>query len=282
MPIETVNLHLERRCNMKCEYCYGQFPERPAMLPIARWREILRELARVRVKRVSFSGGEPTLFSGLLDLLREAKSLDLQVSMITNGTFLSDEMLAQLDMVGLTLDSADDVRLRVIGRAWRGGDSYTGLVRSVVERAKAHGVRVKLNTVVTTRNVDEDLSAIIVELAPSKWKPMQFTEVMGENDSVARELRVTEDAFRSFVARHKRVADAGIWVAPETDATIRGTYAMIDPSGRVFQHGPGGHRRSAPVYEVGFEAAFEQAGGYDRAAFVARGGDLDVRRLRVL
>jgi radical S-adenosyl methionine domain-containing protein 2 len=282
MPIETVNLHLERRCNMRCEYCYGQFPERPPMLSIARWSEILDELARSGVRRVSFSGGEPTLFRGLDALLRHARSLSMQCSMITNGTLLTDEMLDELSMVGLTVDSADESSLRAIGRALKGGGSYLSLVRSVVARAKARSVRVKLNTVVTTRNVHEDLSALVIELAPAKWKPMQFTEVEGENDRAAAQLRVSDEAFAAFVARHERVARAGIWVAPETDATIRSTYVMIDPSGRVFQHGPGGHVRSDPVYEVGFEAALAQVGGYDREAFVRRGGAVDVRRLPVL
>jgi len=57
---------------------------------------------------------------------------------------------------------------------------------------------------------------------------------------------------------------------------------MIDPVGRLFQHGPDGHARSAPLLAVGLEHAMASVGGYDRARFVERGGAVDVRRLPLM
>jgi radical S-adenosyl methionine domain-containing protein 2 len=282
MLVETVNLHIWSKCNLKCVYCYGTFPERPRSLSLADWRLILDELRDHGVVRVSFSGGEPTLHPELLGMLRHAREIGLETSIITNGATLDGAMLDELDAVGITLDAASDDVLVRLGRGLPGGRSYVEHTRDIVRRARQAGCRVKINTVVTSLNVDEDVSAEIIWLRPYKWKAMQFTEVPGENDRGAARLHVSEAEFRRFVDNHAPVREAGIWVEAESASVIQRTYVMIDPSGRLFQHGVDGHRTSPPVLDVGIEAALALVGGYDREAFVGRGGHVDVRRLPVL
>jgi radical S-adenosyl methionine domain-containing protein 2 len=276
---ETVNLHIWPRCNLNCTYCYGRFPDQPGSLPGTTWCAIIDLLASAGVRRVTFSGGEPTLHRDLLDMLHRARQRSIQTSIITNGARLSDAMLTELDLVGMNLDSADDAVQARLGRSLPRGRSYREHVAAIVRRARRYGARVKLNTVVTSLNVDEDLSAIILALRPDKWKAMQFVHVPGENDDSATALQVTSSQFNTFIACHRRVGDEGIWFVPETAATIQTTYVMVDPIGRLFQHGPHGHTRSAPLLAVGLAQAMASVGGYDRARFVERGGAVDVRRL---
>jgi radical S-adenosyl methionine domain-containing protein 2 len=279
---ETVNLHIWPKCNLKCTYCYGGFPDQPGSLPGADWCTIIALLASAGVRRVTFSGGEPTLHRDLEEMLSHARRLAVQTSIITNGARLSDAMLAQLDLVGMNLDSSEDAVQARLGRSLPRGRSYREHLTDIVQRARRHGARVKLNTVVTSLNVDEDLSAAILALRPEKWKAMQFVHVPGENDDSATALQVTSSQFDTFVARHRRVGEDGIWFVPETAATIQTTYVMVDPMGRLFQHGPEGHALSAPLLAVGLREAMASVGGYDRAQFVARGGAVDVRRLPLL
>jgi radical S-adenosyl methionine domain-containing protein 2 len=279
MICETVNLHVWGKCNLHCGYCYGTFPERPTALPLASWCRILDELRLREVVRVTFSGGEPTLHPDLLGMIEHARAIGLQTSIITNGARLSDEMLRGLESVGLTLDADDDALLVRIGRGLPAGRSYLEHTRETVRRAKRAGCIVKINTVVTAINAGLDLTAEILALAPYKWKALQFTYVPGENDAEAENLRISEDEFRAFVERHGAVAASGIWVEAESASVVSKTYVMIDPLGRVFQHASGGHRVSRPVLEVGLDVALREAGGYDREAFVQRGGHVDVRSL---
>jgi radical S-adenosyl methionine domain-containing protein 2 len=191
-------------------------------------------------------------------------------------------MLAELDLVGLDIDSADDQVQARLGRALPRGASYRKHIEDIVRRARHQGARTKLNTVVTAINAAEDLSEALLEMRPDKWKAMQFVHVPGENDDTAAELAVTPFQFDAFVARHRHLAEKGIWFVAESATTIRTTYVMIDPAGRVFQHSPGGHALSTPLVGVGLAAAMAQVGGYDRAAFIERGGAVDVRRLPLL
>lgn len=279
---ETVNLHIWPRCNLACVYCYGTFPNRPRPLSIRDSRLILDALADAGVRRVTFSGGEPTLHPDLEQMVRHASARGLRTAIVTNGARLTDALLARLDLVGLSIDSADDGTQAALGRRLPGGRSYVAHIADVAGRVHAAGVRLKLNTVVTRLNLHEDLADIVIALRPTKWKPMQVVRVPGENDAMAPGLEISAEEFGEFVDRHERVAEAGIWYEPESAATIRTTYVMVDPSGRVFQHGPAGHLLSEPVVEVGLAHAMNQVGGYDRAEFERRGGHVDVRRLPVV
>lgn len=118
-----------KTCTLSCIYCQiGRTPdptlERKEYTPVA---EILGEIREYfarnpRVDWITFSGsGEPTLHSGLGDLIRETKAItDTPVCVITNGTLLSDPLvrrdLLDADAVMPSLDSALDASFRAICR----------------------------------------------------------------------------------------------------------------------------------------------------------------------
>jgi radical S-adenosyl methionine domain-containing protein 2 len=278
MLIETINLHVWARCNLRCTYCYGRFPSRPPHLDASAWCKVIDLLAAEGVRRLTFSGGEPTLHPGFGQMLRHARESGLQTSVVTNGVRLASEHVAVLDVVAVTVDSADHSTLERLGR----GVGYLDTALRVADlvHANRRRSRLKVNTVVTQLNAAEDLTALIRRLRPFKWKPLQFVRVVGENDDSAEALAVDDGVFADFVERHAALAPE-IWLAPESARTIQTTYVMVDPIGRLFQHSPAGHRVSLPLLDVGLRAALEQVGGYDREAFVARGGHLDVRKLPV-
>lgn len=278
--IETVNVNPWPHCDLACVYCYGSFPEKPARLSLAAWHVILDEIARCRVRRVTFSGGEPTLHPDLAAMLRHARELDLQTSIVTNGAKLTRAHIDLLDLVAVTLDALDEDVLRRLGRTTNKSGPYLERFDRVCALVRASEVMLKINTVVTRWNLAEDLRSRLVTAGPFKWKPLQFTSVVGENDARAAELEITAMEFATFVDRHRAELEAvGIQVAPETEAVVRSTYVMLDPSGRVFSTSSGAKRFSRPVHEVGLDAAVAEVGGYDRERFLARGGDVDIRRL---
>jgi len=276
MPVETVNLHVWAKCNLHCAYCYGRFPERPPFLRGADWSGILDDLANEGVRRVTFSGGEPTLHPDLEPMLAYARQVGLQTSIITNGARLTRAHVELLDVVAITADSANDETLILLGR----GKDYLRTLRRVAALIRLPTL-LKVNTVVTRLNMAEDLTPLIRSLRPFKWKPLQFVHVPGENDDSATALAVRDDEFDGFVSRHAAIGDE-LWFAPESARTIQTTYVMVDPLGRLFQHAEGGHVRSRPLLDIGLRTALREVGGYDRLAFEARGGHVDVRRLPMI
>jgi radical S-adenosyl methionine domain-containing protein 2 len=277
---ETINFHIWPRCNLRCRYCFGSFPDRPRSLASRDWFRVLDESRSLGVRRANFSGGEPTLYPEIENVVRYARSIGLVTSIITNGKRLTDELLENLDLVGLSIDTEDDDVSRQLGRWDAFESSYRRHIERTAARVRAHGVNLKVNTVVCSANQHEDLNALYLRLDPAKIKLLQFVAVAGENDSEAASLAISDTAFEAFVRRHERVRDAGIWLEPEPASTIRATYVMVDPSGRLFQHQAGTHAHSRPVHAVGLLTALRDVGGYDRALFESRGGHIDVRALR--
>lgn len=283
LPIpETVNIHLWPRCNLRCHYCYGQFPERPRTLPLVAWSTIARSLAAAGVRRLSFSGGEPTLHPDMLGIARATREAGLMTSIVSNGARLSAELLAEMDVVALSIDAGDDAGNKRVGRVGPAGRSYVEHIASAAARVRAAGGGLKLNTVVTRLNLDADLTALCRRVRPDKFKLLQFVAVEGENAERAHELAVSREEFERFVDRHRPLERDGIWVQPESADTIATSYVMVDPSGRLFQHHEGRHVRSRPLTETTFEEALRSVGGYDHDVFEARGGALTVRRLPLL
>ncbi len=151
-------------CDLACAFCYagcgstGDPGEAGRMLvmsddQVCRVLEIIRHEARC--PSVSFTGGEPTLRTGLPRLVRRAKDLGLAANLISNGQHLDDALTgrlaaAGLDSAQLSLEGPDDSthdplvgREGAFRRLWHG-----------VERLQARGVRVHTNTTVNRRNIE--------------------------------------------------------------------------------------------------------------------------------
>lgn len=80
---------------------------------------LVSDAARMGYEVVSVSGGEPFLYSGLLEVLREAKSLGLRTTVTTNGYFLQPRRLESLrdfvDVLAVSLDGPPELHNRLRG-----------------------------------------------------------------------------------------------------------------------------------------------------------------------
>jgi MoaA/NifB/PqqE/SkfB family radical SAM enzyme len=80
---------------------------------------LVSDAARMGYQVVSFSGGEPFLYSGLREVLRHAKSLGLRTTVTTNGYFLQPRRLEPLcdlvDVLAVSLDGPPEMHNRLRG-----------------------------------------------------------------------------------------------------------------------------------------------------------------------
>ena len=89
--------------------------------------------------------------------------------------------------------------------------------RHIIDLLKPRGVRLKINTVVTQINCDEDLTEFITKAHPERWKLLQVLPVGGQNDGSIPGLAITSEQFNRYVARNRRVEEQGITVVPENN-----------------------------------------------------------------
>jgi radical SAM protein with 4Fe4S-binding SPASM domain len=108
-----MDLAITYRCNNNCSHCYNararQYPE----LTVDAWKKIIDKVWALRIPHIVFTGGEPTLYQALPELVAYAEAQGLITGLNTNGRKLADRayldslVAAGLDHVQITLESHD-------------------------------------------------------------------------------------------------------------------------------------------------------------------------------
>ena len=174
---------------MRCGFCFATFEDIGTdILPrghLGREKSIavVEALAHAGFQKINFAGGEPTLCPWLPELINLATDLELTTSVVTNGSRITREWLdgidGSLDWSALSVDSVDSDTLLRTGRTTRSGPMGEADYLQVIGLLRQYGVRIKVNTVVTQNNLEEDLTTFIIEARPERWKLLQVLPVSG-------------------------------------------------------------------------------------------------------
>jgi cyclic pyranopterin phosphate synthase len=185
-PLETLRISITDRCNFRCVYCmpkevFGRdysFLERRELLTFEEIARIARVFARLGLRTVRITGGEPLVrrnVEGLVELLAAIPGLELALT--TNGSLLPQkaEALARagLARVTVSLDSLDDATFRALNDA----DFPVARVLEGIDAAAAAGLPVKVNAVVK-RGVNEDAVLPLAGRFRNTGHTVRFIEYM--------------------------------------------------------------------------------------------------------
>src|SRR6266516_5035113 len=179
-----LRVSLTDRCNLRCDYCMPaeglDWLPRPTLLTDD---EVVR-LVRVGVERlgiteVRFTGGEPLLRRGLLDIVACTAALRPrpEISVTTNGIGL-DRLAgplaeAGLDRVNVSLDTLKPAVFKQLARRDRLDDVLRGLAAATA----AELTPVKVNTVLM-RNVNDGEAAALLRYCLEHSYQLRFIEQM--------------------------------------------------------------------------------------------------------
>ena len=276
---------------MRCKFCFATFQDvkhsilPKGHLPKVEAIEVVKQLARVGFQKITFAGGEPTLCPWISDLIRTAKESGMTTMIVSNGSKITEEFLLanknQLDWIAISIDSLNPEINIKMGRAIAGIKSLSiEYYISLIDRIKAHGYGLKINTVVCSKNYTEDLNTFIQYAKPKRWKVLQVLPMEGQNDQNINELKINDDQFQEFLKNHSNLEDVTN-IIPETNSQMKGSYAMVDPAGRFFDNATGKHNYSRPIIEIGPFLAIQQV-NYDIKKFESRGGWYDWEKIKQL
>jgi len=179
-----LRVSLTDKCNLRCSYCMP--PEGLPWLPSDRLltdEEVVRlvgiAVERLGVTEVRFTGGEPLLRRGLVDILRAVTALRPrpETMLTTNAIGLARlaPTLAEagLDRVNVSLDTLDRETFRRLAHRDRLDDTLAGLQAA----ADAGLTPVKINTVLL-RDVNEHEAVALAEFALEHGHELRFIEQM--------------------------------------------------------------------------------------------------------
>lgn len=196
-----VRVSVTDRCNYRCTYCMPaeglDWMPRAHLLTYEETTRIVGAMARMGVRRVRLTGGEPTVRAGIERLVGALACLDGvdDLAMTTNAHLLASKAgalaAAGLKRINVSLDAVDAALFRQVTR---GGD--LARVLAGIDAALAAGLApVKINAVIV-RGVNEgQVPAMVEHFAPyGDAVEVRFIEYMpfGGNDSRRQHVPAAE------------------------------------------------------------------------------------------
>jgi GTP 3',8-cyclase len=179
-----LRVSLTDKCNLRCTYCMpaeglAWLPHESLLTDAEISRLIAIAVERLGVNEIRFTGGEPLLRPGLVDIVMAAASLNPRptLSVTTNALGLSrlaaPLAAAGLDRVNVSLDTLRADRFQELTRRSRLDDVLAGATA-----ADEAGLRpVKLNAVLM-RGINDDEAVDLLSFALAHGYQLRFIEQM--------------------------------------------------------------------------------------------------------
>ena len=178
--IDYLRISVTDRCNLRCRYCMPEEGvDQLSHEEILRYEDILRLasiFAKLGVRKVRLTGGEPLARKGLAALVEGLRAIDgiREVAVTTNGTLLEDQLpgllAAGLTGVNISLDTLREETFRQITR--REG---VGRTVAAIDTCLAAGLPVKVNCVPIA---PEEELVELAGLAKDRPLAVRFIELM--------------------------------------------------------------------------------------------------------
>lgn len=177
-----LRVSLTDRCNLRCSYCMPAeglewLPDESVLTEDEIVRLVRIGVQQLGIREVRFTGGEPLVRRGLVDIVRRSHELGVETSLTTNALGLArmaDALVAAgLDRVNVSLDSIRPETFHAITRRDRLKDVLAGL-----EAARAAGLGpIKINAVLM-RGHNDDQAPELLRWALAEGYHLRFIEQM--------------------------------------------------------------------------------------------------------
>jgi len=206
-----LRISLTERCNLRCVYCMPadgikNLTSKPNLMTLEERIRLIDIFARLGVKKLRLTGGEPTISNQLIEIIKHARTTHngaiKSVGMTTNGLVLSDKLdsliEAGLTSVNISLDTLNEKKFASITR--RDGKGMYKVLASVFKTVAAK-LPVKINCVLMRNTNDEEIADFInltkanvdvrfIELMPfdgNEWDARNFISYMEVIDRLKNE-----------------------------------------------------------------------------------------------
>ena len=219
-PVEAT-LVLTHACNFRCVYCFNDSAIRCAdELAADQWLRVVEELKELDVVKCTLSGGEPLLFTGVLDIVRRLHERDIAVYLCTNGSLVDDRVIGLLSELGigniqLSLDAADaEIHDRMSATR-----NMLPKVLDAMKRCGRAGIDVYVKAVTTSLNWEnmEKLIDLCRDLGVKRLVLDRFDlSIAGRGDTRLFLSREQEDEMEAMVARKQRETGASMHLSAIT------------------------------------------------------------------
>jgi radical SAM protein with 4Fe4S-binding SPASM domain len=212
-----MDIALTYRCQNKCDHCYNE-PREMKELTVEQWKQVITKTWELGIPHIVFTGGEPTMFEGLAELVQKSEEFGQVTGMVSNGrnlakpSYLHDLVVKGLDHVQITvLSSIAEMHDRLVGEVGAWNETIEGLKVALKEE-----MYVSTNTTIMRSNLN-DLEATMQFLISIGVKNIAFNGIIRSGKGIETE-GITYPELGEALTRLKHIAEESkvklIWYTP--------------------------------------------------------------------
>ncbi len=225
-------------CNIACTHCFnssGPNVKTFGMMTLANVREELESAARLGVKEIFFTGGEPLLHPQLLEMIELALE-QAPTTILTNGTLINDRIAGRLAEIERAARYSLEIRISLDGYTGEMNDAIRG--KGGFQQALDAAARLSrvgllpLVTIVRTWSEPQELETLagfervlkaagyararikILPALPLGRELVRSPELAADEDLLTEEMLDGFDRELLMCSNSRIVTDRGVWVCP--------------------------------------------------------------------
>lgn len=265
LKFNVINFHLTEVCNYRCTYCFAKF-KNDNELNFDGWKKAVDIVSNYYIRndikdgRINLAGGEPLVLPFLDNLIDYIHSKNIATSIITNGSFLTKERIDRwnnkIETLGVSIDSLNNETNLIIGRNSNGKTLDINKLIEVLNYAKEKNIKLKVNTVVSKLNIEENIMPLYEAVDFDRVKLLQV-RIQGNCNESAKKHEITKEEFKDYVNKIIKRKE-NIVIEPEED--IESSYVIIDPHGNLISNENNYHQKTGSIFEETLEDLILKAG----------------------
>lgn len=203
MNRRTVCWNITSRCNENCQFCYRIICNKENTYE--QNKKILKALIDLKVKKITWTGGESLLYSHLFELMKEAHENNIVNNIITNGRNLNETVINEIkdytDYITFSLDAISDDVNNELGR----GIEHASHIINLIDYIQKNNVdiKIKINSVVTKFNIDyiNEVAEIIKKYKIERWKLFKFISLRGKSVENQNMFEISDQRYDELIIK---------------------------------------------------------------------------------
>jgi len=234
--ILNIDIVLTSKCNLQCVYCFAK--DLNGQLPLNKAKTICDEINKSPVLHVTLSGGEPTLYPYLIDIIRMLDP-EICITIDSNGT-LAEIIKKNIPFFKerknlnfrITIDNVSEEKIRIV-RPSKDNINTLERIDDLIRVLHENNVNVMVQTVVTSKNIN-DLRSILNYLNERNIKRVNINKVLICDANTNKDLGVSNNDF--LVAINDLLKTENDFDLDYSIFAYENSVILINPNGDVLTH----------------------------------------------
>lgn len=237
--LKNVIIEVTKNCNLNCIHCCVDskvsHKEEITILDIRRVFENISKNFDKKEIIVCLTGGEPLVRNDIFSIIKEIRDFDFYVTMVTNGTLLTEKKVKLLKEsgikeIGISLDGNEEFNLFLKQRQ----GVFEKVIQGIKNLINENYFNITILTMVSSQNIDQldFIKSIILDLNINNWRISPFIQAGRGKNSL--QIGITGKDYKKMIEyiiktknefpQLKIYSTCSGFLGPEYELSIRNHY----------------------------------------------------------